>query len=152
MRDANLLDKSLLGASLDGFEHDVMVRFLSMWHLLGIALVVAAAGLTIPTPKGPWDTLGLVLRPLGFVLVFYIPLTLALYTLNIMGWRDGGYVVWHDRYIKWDDYTNALFAGRARTLLVALPAAAWTAAGLAGLWASAVVPHLPAAPPSPPKP
>ena len=124
-----------------------MVRFLSMWHLLGIGLVVAAAGLTIPTPKGPWDTLGLVLRPIGFVLVFYIPLTLALYTLNIMGWRGVEYVVWQERYIEWDDYTNALFAGRARTLLVALPAAAWAAAGLAGLWANTVVPHLPPAPP-----
>jgi hypothetical protein len=47
MRDTSLLDKSLLGASVDGFDQDVMVRFLSMWHLLGIGLVVGAAALTI---------------------------------------------------------------------------------------------------------
>ncbi len=155
MHDANLLDKSLAGASLDGFEHDVMVRFLSMWHLLGVALIVTAAALTIPTPTGPWDRFGLVLRPIGFVLVFYIPLTFAFYTVNIMGWRGADYVVWQDHYRDWDKFTNALFAGRARTLAVALPAAVWMAAGLAGLWASAVVPRLPtpprAAPPPPPR-
>jgi len=143
MRDERLLDASLLGASMEGFDHDVMVRFLSMWHLLGVGLVVAAAGLAIPTPRGPWDTLGLALRPIGFVLVFYIPLTMALYTLNIMGWRGVDYVVWKERYRDWDDFTNALFAGRARAFLVSLPAAAWMATGLAGLWATAIGPHLP---------
>lgn len=142
MFDANLLDTSMLGASLDGFEHDVMVRFLSMWHMFGIALVIAAAGLSIPTPKGPWDSLGMILRPIGFALVFYIPLTYTLYTLNIAGWR-GVDVRWKDRYIEWDAFTNALFAGRARSALVAFPAAAWAAAGLAGLWASAIAPRLP---------
>jgi hypothetical protein len=121
------------------------VRFLSMWHMFGAALVVAAAALSIPTPKGPWDTLGLVLRPIGFALVFYIPLTFALYVANIMGWRGVDYMVWKDRYVDWDEFTNALFAGRARAIIVAFPAAAWAAAGLTGLWASVIAPRLPPA-------
>lgn len=144
MKDDRLLDASLLGASLEGFDHDVMLRFLSMWHLLGVGLVVAAAGLCLPTPQGPWDSLGLALRPIGFVLAFYIPLTMALYTLNIMGWRGADYVIWQDRYRDWDDFTNALFAGRARALVVSLPAAAWLVTGLVGLWANTIAPRLPA--------
>lgn len=145
MRDANLLDQSLLSAAADGFEHDVMVRFLALWQLFGLGLVVAAAGLCLPTPRGPWDSLGLALRPIGFALVFYIPLTMALYTVNIMGWRGADYVVWKGQYEDWDDFTGALFAGRARALVVTLPAAAWIAAGVAGLWATVVAPRLPRA-------
>lgn len=150
MRDANLLDRSLFGASIDGFEHNVMVRFLSIWHLLGLAAVVGAAALSIPSPRGPWDSLGLALRPLGFLLVFYIPLTLALYTVNVLGWNEFEYLVWKGRAYEWDRFVDALFAGRARLLVVALPAAVWMAAGLAGLWATVVAPRLPAAAAPPP--
>lgn len=143
MHDKKLLDLSVLGASLDGFEHDVMVRFLSMWHMFGIALVVAAAALCMVTPKGPWDTFGLVLRPIGVALVFYVPLTYLLYMLNIVGWKGGVIVEWHDHWYKQEDFTSALFAGRARTALLAFPAAAWIAAGLASLWATQVAPRLP---------
>ncbi len=143
LHDRKLVDDSLLTASLDGFEHDVMIRFLSMWHMFGIALAVAAAGLCMITPKGPWDTYGLVLRPIGFALVFYIPITFLLYMLNIMGWKGAEVIVWKDDWYKWDDFSAALFAGRARTALVAFPAAVWVVAGLTSLWATQVQPRLP---------
>ena len=150
MHDRDLLDKSLLNVSLDGFDHHLVVRFLSIWHLFGMALVIAAALLTLPTPTGPWDSFGLILRPMGFALVFFIPLTMALYMINLMGSRTFEFVQWHGHYLTWDEFTNATFAGRARMFALVIPAAIWTATGLAGLWATVVTPNLPQ--PKPPRP
>lgn len=144
MRDTDLLDKSVAGASYDGFDSDSMVRFLSMWHMVLIALVLTAVGAALVASRGPWDSPALVLRPLGWVIVFWLPLTMLLYTLNITGWKNED--LWdaaqHD---AWDRYTNALFVGRARLAALTIPAAAWLAAGLAGLYVQLVVPNLPKA-------
>ena len=145
MGDQSLLDTSVGGASMDGFDYDAMVRFLSMWHLLAIALVGAAVGFALPMSTGPWDTSGLVLRPLGWVIGFWVPATLALYTLNIMGWHGADWVHWQGETYKWDPFTTALFAGRARLVVLTIPAAAWCAIGLAGLYVNLVVPRLPRA-------
>jgi hypothetical protein len=155
MKDRDLMDKSLLTASLAGFDHHLAVRFLSIWHLFGMLLVVAAAALTLATPKGPWDTFGLVLRPMGVALVFMIPLTTALYMINIMGAPTFDEVYGYGSYLTWDEFSDALFAGRARMLVLTIPAAIWTATGLAGLWATVVAPNLPPPPrasPPPPAP
>jgi hypothetical protein len=151
--DTDLIDKSLFTASLEGFDHHLAIRFISMWHLFGMALVVAAAALTFPTPKGPWDTFGLVLRAMGIGLVFMIPLTMGLYMINIMGAPTFDSVYGYGQYLTWDEFSDALFAGRARTLVLTVPAAMWTATGVAGLWATLVAPRLPQpAKPSPPPP
>lgn len=143
MGGKDLLDVSIAGASFDGFDYDAMVRFLSMWHLLAIGLAVGAATFALPMSKGPWDSPGLVLRPLGWVLVFWLPATFALYTLNIVGWHGADWIVWRDHYYKWDPFTTALFAARIRVAVLAIPACAWLALGLAGLYTNLVVPHLP---------
>ena len=133
MRDASLLDKSLLGAAIDGFDHDLMIRFLAMWQFLAIPLTAAAAALCLPTQRGAWDSLGLALRPIGWAIIFYIPLTLLLCTVNIMGWRGAPEVYYHDAWHDWDAFTGALFAGRARLIVLTAPAVAWLVAGLVGL-------------------
>jgi hypothetical protein len=145
MHDRDLFDQSVLTASLDGFGHHLAVRFLSMWHLFGIGLVVAAAGLSIAAPKGPWDNFGLVLRPIGMALVFMIPLTTGLYMINIMGAPTFDELYGYGRYLTWDEFSDALFAGRARMVVLTVPAAIWTAGGLAGLWATVVAPNVRAA-------
>lgn len=146
MHDRDLMDKSLLTASLAGFDHHLAVRFLSIWNLFGMALVAAAAGLTLASPKGPWDTFGLVLRPMGMALVFMIPLTVAFHMINIMGAPTFDSLVGYGRYLTWDEFSDALFAGRARMVVLTVPAAMWTVTGLAGLWATAVAPNLPKSP------
>lgn len=146
MKDRMLFDESILTASLAGFDHHLAVRFLSIWHLFGMLLVVAAAALSVLSPKGPWDTFGLVLRPMGMALVFMIPLTMAFYMINIMGSPTFEYVYGYDTFLSWDEFSDALFAGRARMVVLTLPAAMWTATGLAGVWATAIAPKLPKQP------
>ncbi len=138
MRNSSLIDKSLLGASLAGFDHDIMVRFLSLWNLLAIPLTVAAAALCLPTQRGAWDSLGLAVRPIGWAIIFFVPLTMIFCTLNIMGWRGAPTVHVHGTWIPWDQFTSALFAGRARLVLVTAPAVVWLVTGLVGLRAHLV--------------
>jgi hypothetical protein len=139
--DSDLMDKSLLTASLDGFGHHLAIRFLSMWNLFGMALVVAAAALSLLAPKGPWDTFGLVLRPMGMALTFMIPLTMGMVMINIMGAPTFDAIVGYGQYLTWDEFSDALFAGRARMLILTVPAAIWAVGGLAGLWATVVAPR-----------
>ena len=145
LRGRELIDSSVASASLEGFDAEPMVRFISLWHLGLFALVGLAAGFALSMSTGPWDRHGLVLRPIGWVSVFWLPASLALYTLNIMGWSGYDWVRWDGGYYDWDKFTTALFFGRVRLLIATIPAAAWLAVGLAGLYVHLVVPRLPAA-------
>lgn len=145
MSDETLLDRSVGSASFGGFDYDAMVRFLSMWHLGLVALVGGAVAFSLPMSTGPWDSPGMVLRPLGWVLVFWVPATFALYTLNIVGWHGGDWVSWYDETYPIEKFTTALFAGRIRLAVLALPAVAWLSVGLAALYCHLVVPRLPRA-------
>ena len=133
LRGGSLIDKSLAGAALDGFDDDIMVKFLSLWYLLSIPFALAGAALCLPAQKGAWDSLGLALRPIGWALVLYVPLTVLFCTVNIMGWKGGSLVAYQGHDHAWDDFVGALFAGRARLVLVTAPAAAWLVTGLVGL-------------------
>ncbi|MBK9037437.1 MAG: hypothetical protein IPL61_40370 [Myxococcales bacterium] len=145
LRGRDLVDTSIASASSEGFEGAPMVRFISIWHLALFPLVGVAAGFALGMSKGPWDSSGLVLRPIGWALVFWLPASLALYTINIMGWHGYDYARWNGQYYDWEKFTTALFFGRARLLFVTIPAAAWLSVGLAGLYANLVVPRLPGA-------
>jgi hypothetical protein len=141
-RGGDLLDKSIATASIDGFDSDAMVRFISLWHLLVLGLVGVAVGFSIAMSTGPWDSSGLVLRPVGWVIGFWIPATMALYTLNIMGWHGYASASLRGRRYDWEPFTTALFAGRGRLVVLTIPAVAWLAIGLAGLYANLVAPRL----------
>lgn len=145
LRGKQLADTALLPAWLDGFDNDSMVRFLSLWHLFELALLGLAIAVAMRPSTGPWDKMGMILRPVGLVLIFHLTFTLVLYTLNVMGWSGLSGVYWHDSYYRWSDFTGGMFAGRARLALLSIPATLWLVAGLVGLYAQVVVPRLPAA-------
>lgn len=145
-RGHDLTDRSLLTAWQDGFDNDSMVRFLSLWHLAELLVLGAAVVFALLPSTGPWDSRGMVLRPLGFVLVFHLTLTLALYTLNVMGWNQFEFVRWRDGYHPWGDFTAGMFAGRARLAVLSAPAMIWLVSGLVGLYATIVAPRLAAEP------
>ncbi|HVV86209.1 MAG TPA: hypothetical protein VHE35_24305 [Kofleriaceae bacterium] len=145
---STLADCNLFSAWQAGFDNDSMVRFLSLWHLLELALLAVAVAFALRRSTGPWDGNGMVLRPIGFGLLFYLTLTFLLYTVNVMGWNVGDGVVWHDHYYTMSDFTGGMFAGRARLALLSAPACIWLVAGLVGLYANLVAPHVPAEPPA----
>ncbi|MEZ4402865.1 MAG: hypothetical protein R3B06_22785 [Kofleriaceae bacterium] len=144
-RDAELLDKSIGTASVDGFDAAAMVRFISMWHLLVFPLVGVAAGFALKASTGPWDGPALVLRPIGWAMTFWLPASMALYTLNVMGWHGFDYARFDGHYLNFEKFTTALFAGRGKLLVTTAPAMLWLVIGLAGLYVTVVAPRLPAA-------
>jgi hypothetical protein len=138
----DLADKSIVTAATEGFEGQPMVRFVSLWHLALIALVGVAVGFSLAMARGPWDSSGLVLRPLGYAIVFWLPASLALYIVNVMGFHGYEYARWNDHYYEWEKFTTALFFGRARLLVATIPAAAWLTTGLAGLYVNLIAPRV----------
>lgn len=138
----DLADQSILGASLAGFDAGGLLRFLSLWHLSLIALLGAAIAFTLQRTDGPWDKAALVLRPVGWVVVFWLPVSLTLFAINILGWHDFDYARIDGRYFNWDKLTTALFFGRLRLALITVGASAWTVFGLAGIYATAIGPRL----------
>ncbi len=149
LKNSRLADASLLTTWTDAFDHDVTIKFLSMWHLLELPLLGGAIVLAMMASKGPWDTNAVTLRPLGFVLIFFLTLTLTFYTLNMIGWKAADYVYWNGEGHTKSEFTGALFAGRARLALLSLPATVWLVSGLVGLYATVIAPRLAAeAPPT----
>ncbi len=150
LRGKELADTGLLSAWTEGFDNDSMVRFLSLWHLFELVLLGLAIVVAMRPSTGPWDSGGMILRPLGVALIFHLTITFALYTLNVMGWSGAVGVRWHDHNYEWGDFTSGMFAGRARLALLTLPTTMWLTTGLVGLYAHLVAPHLKAAAPAPP--
>jgi hypothetical protein len=148
LRGKELADSSLLSAWTDGFDNDSMIRFLSLWHLLELALLGVAIAFAMRPSTGPWDSAGMVLRPLGVALIFHLTITFALYTLNVMGWTAFESVYWKDHFYDWDDFTGGMFAGRARLALSTVPTTLWLTAGLVGLYVH-LAPRATARAPSP---
>jgi hypothetical protein len=148
LRGKELADSGLLSAWTEGFDNDSMVRFLSLWHLLEIGLLGLAIVLAMRPSTGPWDSMGMALRPLGVVLIFHLTFTFVLYTLNVMGWSAFDRVYWKDHFYAWDSFTGGMFAGRARLALLSLPTTLWLTAGLVGLYVN-LAPRPAAAAPAP---
>jgi hypothetical protein len=145
--DAALRHVSLLDASLRGLSHDFMVRFLSLWQLALPAAIAGAFALAWRRPSGPWDTKATGLRPLGWVVCLYLPLTFLLYAFNVAGWSTpGDYVFVAGRELDTDLMTRAMFAGRARFALITLGASAWIVGGAVALFLAKVKPALAAEP------
>ena len=142
IRGRDLVDTGLLSSWTEGFDNDSMVRFLSLWHLLEIVLLGVAVLFALKPSTGPWDSAGLVLRPIGVALIFHLTITLVLYTLNVMGWSGFDTAYWHDQRYPREAFTSGMFASRARLALLSVPTALWLTAGLVGLYAHLVAPRL----------
>jgi len=144
--DERLLHASLYDANAIGLSHDFMVRFLSFWHLATVAAIAGALALAWRRPSGPWDTKATGLRPLGWIVCLYLPLTFLLYAFNVAGWDvPAAYVFVDGRSVDLDVITRAMFAGRARFMLVSLGGTAWLVGGGTALFLALVTPKPPPA-------
>lgn len=143
----HLTDQSITGAALRGFDAGGLLRFVSLWHLAAFVVLGVSVGYALQGSVGPWDKPALVLRPLGWVAVFWLPASFALYAVNVLGWNDFAYARLDGRYYNWDKLTTAMFFGRLRLALLTTGAAAWLVVGLAGIYATVIAPRLPVAAP-----
>ncbi len=122
-------DMSLVSADLAGIDHDLMVRFLSLWSLVPLVLLPAAAAMSWQRPEGVWDKGSAALRPMAWVIVLYVPMTFLVYTFNVTGWTEFNLVAFHGRVHDFKSFTTAMMVGRMKLALLAIPFALWTAFG-----------------------
>ncbi len=122
-------EMSLFAAYSKGMDHDVMVRFLSMYALLPLLLLPAAAALAWPVPRGVWDKMATALRPIAWVAVLFIPLGYALQAFNSAGWSEFQVIAARGVWVDFDDFTQALMVGRARLALVSAFLFVWVQLG-----------------------
>lgn len=123
-----------LGVLFDVFNRDPIVFFSVLYLLLPLALLPAAAVLSWPRPGGPWDKSGLVLRPLAWLAVLYVPLGLGLFTFNVLGWSMGGLVQTGEHVVRFEEFTRTALVSRARLATLAAGFALWAQLGAVALY------------------
>ncbi|MCP4448577.1 MAG: hypothetical protein GY811_25055 [Myxococcales bacterium] len=106
------------------FNRDPMVFFSSIYLFLPMFLLPLGAALAWATPSGAWDKMGMVLRPVAWLTVLYVPIGFALFAFNLLG-ENSGRVIIDNAYYSWNEVTNAALLGRLRLLLLGSVFALW---------------------------
>lgn len=130
-------DLSLFSSYAKGIDHDVLVRFLSMYGLLPLLLFPIATAVAWPKPGGVWDKSSSALRPMAWMIVMYIPFGFALALFNVTGWAESeagnpwmpGWAM--DRFAK---LTKAIMLGRAKLMVTSLFYTFWVVFGAVVLY------------------
>lgn len=116
---------SPLGAYSEAFNRSPMVAFSVFYLFLPLVLLPIAAVIAYPKPSGAWDKMGLILKPITWIIVLYIPIGFVLFLLNMMGGDGTEYVIIDKHYISDDEFRSGAMYGRLRQLLLATSFALW---------------------------
>ena len=120
LHDADALSRATtVGAFAEVMNRDANVLFLCLWAFFPLVLLPGAVALAWPRPSGVWDTSGKVLRPVGWIVAFYVPLAYLLYAFNLTGWDMPGLVSTGEYVAKYDDFVKTTMVGRAKLALLA---------------------------------
>ncbi len=124
---------SALGVYSGVFNRSPMVFFSVAYLFLPLVILPAAAAIAYPKPTGAWDKRGLLLKPISWFIVLYVPIGFVLFLLNMLG--SGTYeTILVDRYyIPYEDFRSAVLSGRFRQLLLSTAFASWAVLPIVGL-------------------
>jgi hypothetical protein len=124
---------SIAGTFIDVFHPFPTILFLCLMALLPLALLPAAVALGWPAPKGVWDTGGKLLRPVGWFVALYVPLSFFLLAFNVAGWDFPGFVATGDQVVTVSDFVKTTMIGRIKLGLLAAGFSLWAALGAVAL-------------------
>jgi hypothetical protein len=96
--------------------------FVALFLLVPLVALPAAAALAWKQPRGIWDKAGLGLRPLAWLLTFYVPLLYGLMAFSATGWDD--------------ELSKSALIGRMRLTVLVAPFFVWAQLGMLGVIAS----------------
>jgi len=113
-------------------NRDPMVFFSSIYLLLPLVLLPAGAALAWAKSEGAWDTRSMIIKPIAWIAVLYVPLGYALFTFNLFG-MDGQLVRIDGHVISWDDFSSAALLGRCRLLALSTGFALWATLPIVGV-------------------
>ncbi len=108
----------------DAFNKDPMVFFSSLYFFLPMVLLPLGAALAWAKPKGAWDKSGMLLRPIAWLAVLYVPIGFALLAFNLLGENQGRVIIERTLY-DWGDVTSAALLGRLRLFALGGVFALW---------------------------
>jgi hypothetical protein len=114
---SDVMPLSAIAAGVD--KRVAILFFVSLFMLLPLVALPAAAAVSWKRPQGVWDKPGLALRPLAWLLAFYLPLLYGLMAFSATGWDD--------------QLSQSALIGRLRLTLLAIPFFVWAQMGLVGV-------------------
>jgi hypothetical protein len=130
IQDAEALaSASTIGAFAEVINRDANVLFVCLWAFLPLALIPGAIALAWPRPSGVWDTSGKILRPLGWIIAFFVPLAYLLYAFNLTGWDMPGLVSTGEYVARYDDFVKTTMVSRTKLALLAGGFSLWATLG-----------------------
>ncbi len=106
------------------FNKDPMVFFSSLYLFLPLAVLPLGAALAWAKPSGAWDKAGMLLRPVAWLAVLYVPIGFALFAFNLLGENDGRVFI-NNAVYSWNDVTSHALLGRLRLLALGAVFALW---------------------------
>lgn len=130
LRDSDALDRSTtLAAYLEVWNSDPNVLFICLMGVLPLLLLPAALALAWPKPSGVWDRAGMALRPIGWLLVLYLPLSYLLAAFNLTGMDFAGRVGTGEYVATFEHFARTTMMGRLKLAALAAGYGLWAALG-----------------------
>jgi hypothetical protein len=117
-------------AEYSGIESNAplfFVLFVATW--LPIGLVVAAAALAWPPPRGVWDTRGKLLCAVGWLVVLYLPIAYLVFAFHQLGMEDAGYVQIGEWVASYAHVVKTTMVARAKLAALGAGYSLWIALG-----------------------
>ncbi len=122
---ASIDSASPLSLYSEAFNRDPMIFFVIVFLFLPLLLIPIGAAIAFPKPSGAWDKLGLILKPITWIAILYLPLLFALFAFNLMGYELGRYILIDKHYLASDEFQSAAISGRIRLMLLATAFSLW---------------------------
>ncbi|HUS65236.1 MAG TPA: hypothetical protein VMZ28_11865 [Kofleriaceae bacterium] len=120
---------STAGAYFEVWNSDPNVLFICLMGILPLLLLPAALALAWQKPSGVWDRAGMALRPIGWVLVLYLPLSYLLAAFNLTGMDFPGRVSTGDYISSFEHFARTTMMGRLKLAALAAGYGLWAALG-----------------------
>lgn len=120
---------STLGAYWTVWSSDPNVLFICVMGVLPLLLLPAAIALAWPAPSGVWDRGGLALRPIGWLLLLYLPLSYLLAAFNLTGMEAPGLVSTGEYVATYDNFVKTTMMGRLKLSALSAGYGLWAALG-----------------------
>ncbi len=106
------------------FNRDPLVFFSSIYLFMPLVLVPLGAAIAWAKPVGAWDQMSVMIRPIAWLVVLYVPIGFALFAFNLIG-ENSGRVIIDNAYHSWNDVTSAALLGRLRLFILGSVFALW---------------------------
>ncbi len=114
---------------------NIEVQLVMLLQLAPFALIPLAFALAWRPPTGAWDRPAMALRPIGWVIVLFAVIAIAMLVFGATSYTGfGGGFEWDGRLVDGDAFGRAVIVGRLRLGLLAFGGLTWFVGGATALY------------------